>query len=719
MKKLCSIMVLLLSGILLSGCSGRKESAEIPWRGIQAGMDDLSSITDRVEYYDITVESETIFQWGQEKEDSPRTDKSNSLIGMQFYQGEPVQLWTVNAIRGEIIFQDLYLYRSDGSREVLMQGVDPHCRFAYLDKEGNLYLWQKSGISMYDDGGTEKIAPFLRKYDPSGELIFEQQYDYGYDIEEIRQTQKGRMYLIVRDKAAESRRLAELDASTGRITELGTGKLADNELSTLHLGIYGNKPAAYKFQISGSEITEINVGDGTESCFFSFKGTSYIPPASFELQDFRILEDGSVDILWAAGDGSKGLREELRMEKVEKIPIVLRGVNIEGWIATQINSFNQRSETYHVIVEDCGYGNDTEDFARLTSVQIASGKGPDILYGGLMKDYIFGLMEKGFLEDLRPYMERSGIREEDYFPYTFSTWRDDERICSISPASPNLIGHCMESAVLGGMQEPDIETLADVLLARQEDTVFLERYDSQELLEFLLKGTDSLWGMVDWEKGSCDFGGELFAKLLETAKRYGDRKDSGEVSYIAGSRSLSSIYIFDDRAEREKNGKTICGELFDDGCHVAVTSDQVLAVNTNSPNKEGAWEFLSFLLGDEVQSSIRNVPASRKAYDAWVEKEKARFAGGKKVSVTYANRLADGSLVTTGDVTYTAADVTEEIIEEYTEMLEDARTYPLRNVPILDIIGEEAADYFNGSKSTAEVAKLVTNRVQTYLNEGK
>ena len=53
------------------------------------------------------------------------------------------------------------------------------------------------------------------------------------------------------------------------------------------------------------------------------------------------------------------------------------------------------------------------------------------------------------------------------------------------------------------------------------------------------------------------------------------------------------------------------------------------------------------------------------------------------------------------------------------ETLEDARPYPLRTAPILDIISEEAADYFNGSKSAAEVARLVANRVQTYLDEGR
>ena len=252
MKKLYPLTALLFSGIFLTACGGFQKSNVIPWKGIQAGMNDLSSITDRVEYYDITVESEPIFQWMQAKEDSPLGEKNNTLIGMQFNQGEPIQLWTVLAIRDMFVYNDLYLYRQDGSRKLLLQGYDAHYNHAYLDQKGNIYLWHNSGTISYPDGGAEETNSSLKKYGPSGELLFEKQYDYGYDIMEIRQTENGKMYLIMRDNAADSRRLAELNPTTGLIRELGIGQLAENEISSLSLGIYGNNPATCKFQISGN-----------------------------------------------------------------------------------------------------------------------------------------------------------------------------------------------------------------------------------------------------------------------------------------------------------------------------------------------------------------------------------------------------------------------------------------------------------------------------------
>lgn len=536
---------------------------------------------------------------------------------------------------------------------------------------------------------------------------------------EMREIPEGRVYLIFSETGAErDRKLAELDPATGLVTELDAVRLTEQDLSGQKLGVWGDRLARFKFGgIFDYEIAVMNTADGSEESVFSSAGTSYMPPENYTLCDYRALEDESVETLWTAWDGSKSLRQVLRMEKGEKIPIVLRGhISAVSWFSKQINSFNQQNETYHVIVED-DTGDDLEELARLTSVQIASGKGPDILCGGLMKEYIPGMLEKGALEDLRPFMEKSGIREEDFFPFTFDTWRSGDTICGISPASPSLTGYCMDSSVLGGTEEPDIEALTDALLAGQEKAIFLKRYDSGKLLELLLRGTETLWGMVDWENRSCDFNGELFQKLLEVAKRYGDDGNPGEISCIAERRSLGAIQYFDDRQEREENGKVICGVLFDDGCHAAVEPDSALAINANSSNKEGAWEFISFLLGEEAQSGESGVPVSRKGYDAWVERQKKRFAGGKREEEIHCNLMPDGSYAYQGTVVYTEADVADEIIEEYTEMMEDTRTYSLRTAPILAIIREEAEDYFQGNKSPEEVSRLITNRVQLYLDE--
>lgn len=67
--------------------------------------------------------------------------------------------------------------------------------------------------------------------------------------------------------------------------------------------------------------------------------------------------------------GQGGLLEKLKMEKVEKIPIIIRGrfLSSDTWFGNKVAQFNMENSTCHVIVEDCGSGNDEEDFARLTA----------------------------------------------------------------------------------------------------------------------------------------------------------------------------------------------------------------------------------------------------------------------------------------------------------------------------------------------------------------
>lgn len=116
-----------------------------------------------------------------------------------------------------------------------------------------------------------------------------------------------------------------------------------------------------------------------------------------------------MEYLWTDFYGKQCIRERMHMEKVVKIPVVLRGSFAQdNWLSDQVSLFNQKSRDYHVLLETCGSGNDAEDFARLTSVQVGAGKGPDILCGSeLLDDYISGMLEKGALEVLNPYMESS------------------------------------------------------------------------------------------------------------------------------------------------------------------------------------------------------------------------------------------------------------------------------------------------------------------------
>jgi len=317
-----------------------------------------------------------------------------------------------------------------------------------------------------------------------------------------------------------------------------------------------------------------------------------------------------------------------------------------------------------------------------------------------------------------PAIFQASIREEDYYPIAFSAWSRGEKIYGICP-DPLIYALEADRDIL--QNSSDIRGITDALLAYQGEAVYLKGMDSSALLRLFLEGSETLWGMIDWEKGTFDFKGELFLDLLQVAQRYGDTPSAlgapeNNTLCIAQREDFRDYYYAPSDSELEERGLVLAGWLFDDGCHAAVESDSALAINANSSNKEGAWEFISFLLGEEVQSGDSGVPVSRKAFDIWTKRQKERLADEKLEEMIY-EVLPDGTYEYMGKTIYTEADVTDEIIEEYTGMLEDTRTYPIRTVSILAIISEEAEDYFQGSKGPEEVSRLITNRVQVYLDE--
>ncbi len=472
MKKYGMLAGLLLLCTLFAAC-GAGEEKESSWRGVEEGMDDLTVITDRTEYYDLAVESEELFDLGL-WERNPQDDYLANILAMggtvylplgtQFYLGEPVQLWaTVRPDTSEV-----YLYRKDGTGELLLSGVPsrytrPGAEYQwYLDREGNVYYSRMANYSAYSRDGVrkdyEEDTSFV-KFLASGEVLFEYMLEPGVIVEDICQLDDGRVYLQIKDSVERTRYYGEVDPATGDIRPVGQSEMFYELVPKL--GTAGSSVAAVgNSSLSMSrEFVRMDFSGEGSSTLLSLVGTSYAWHEKLSLEDFRVLEDGGIELLWTDLNGVGGLLERLEMVRVEKTPIVLRGVfQGDAWIAERVALFNRQSSDYHVVIEDCG-NNDPDDFARLTSVQIGSGKGPDILCGQrLLQDYIAGLLDKGALEELNAYMEASGVREEDYFPLTFSVWRQGESIYGVS-ARMNILGIRMDEEVLGGREEPDIETV--------------------------------------------------------------------------------------------------------------------------------------------------------------------------------------------------------------------------------------------------------------------
>ena len=633
--------------------------------------------SDSVEYYDVESEQEILFE-GKE-------DKYSTFVGMQYFQGEPVQLWLSYKEK-----TNLYLRRTDGSQELLLEGLESGNGVRwYLGEDGSLYGWTCS----WDTGDSGKKAPCIRKLDKEGQEIFRKELEPGILLWDFFQLEDGDIMLLLQDGGFGNRLFTKLNPETGVLAEKPSVQLKPETLSIYiaagNQGVLCLDTGMYK------GISEISMEDGSEFSSLSFSGSSYLMDCSqegMEPVDFRMTEDGKVEILWADPSSGRSIRETLWLSRVNKIPIILQSTyNMPNgvWLQERIADFNRENSKYHVIVEQPDLSS-PDNYGEMVAVGMATGKEPDILYGPAVM-WAYGLVEKDGLEDLAPYMMESGIPEEDYFPYAFSCLRDGEKIYTFRTGafySPSI--SYIRTELLGGREVSGIEELLDALLTWEGDAQLGGAASRFVLGNFY--DSEDYWGMIDLENGTCDFSGDLFAKMLKTAKKYGVSWEKAlakdyEPCMIAAGSIDCTLTGYKTSAELEEAGFFNLTALLDGTWASTEGTNFVLAINAGSAQKEGAWEFLRYMMSEEVQMKLDdfNARVNRRAHWTGVEEqlewlnseenadagENARPRTLSGTIFTYIETSGRLEVIQQYDFDYTKDDMTQERIDEYLNALEN------------------------------------------------
>ena len=274
--------------------------------------------------------------------------------------------------------------------------------------------------------------------------------------------------------------------------------------------------------------------------------------------------------------------------------------------------------------------------------------------------------------------------------------------------------------------------LLEALLAVEEPGNYIGVDIASGVLTNLIQYTDDYCGIIDWEKGICNFEGELFSKMMQVAGRYGytmdkimeEADDAYNKPYVGGRMSIMDIYEYETLAEMEAQGKIPLLSAEGNPYGYSFGGD-IFAINANSEHIEGAWEFLAYLMSDEVQRT-QTIPmgaTSRVVCMEEVEKELRWLEEGNVEQIKKGHFNSKGEIIYTEVRTVTREDITDEKVAEYISMKdravpgngEEAR----RMKPIWQIIWEESEAYFVGDKSIEEVADIINNRVQLYLDENR
>ena len=145
-------------------------------------------------------------------------------------------------------------------------------------------------------------------------------------------------------------------------------------------------------------------------------------------------------------------------------------------------------------------------------------------------------------------------------------------------------------------------------------------------------------------------------------------------------------------------------------------ANECYAISSRSKNTEAAWEFLRYYLTEEYQSSLQwGLPVQKKYFD-----ENAKNALGRPFYIDEEGNKQeyDENFYLNGEA-IVLDPLTQEQVDKVVSFILSIDKCYYYNEDIINIVNEEMDAFFTGQKSAQEVAKIIQNRAQIYVNENR
>jgi ABC-type glycerol-3-phosphate transport system substrate-binding protein len=302
----------------------------------------------------------------------------------------------------------------------------------------------------------------------------------------------------------------------------------------------------------------------------------------------------------------------------------------------------------------------------------------------------------------------------------------DKLYCIIPGFSVNTV--VGKQSLLGDRQGWDYTEFKELMDSMPEGTQgFAETTKSSFISQIMYYCSQDF---VDPATGKCNFNSPDFIGLLEYANTFPD-----EINYDDFDENYWMNY-----QDQYRTGQTVLQQtnlynvaaykylVFSFGEEVSfvgyptqskqgnsLSISNSISVSSKSGNKEGAWEFVRTFLLDEYQESGYDGMPVRK--DIFMEKAKEAMErpyymdGDQKVEYDETNYINGEEVI--------MPPLTQEQVDKVVAFIETVNK-PMTYEPDLEnIITEEAAPFFQGQKSAAEVAEIIQSRAQIYVNENR
>ncbi|MGG1553826.1 ABC transporter substrate-binding protein [Paenibacillus ferrarius] len=364
-----------------------------------------------------------------------------------------------------------------------------------------------------------------------------------------------------------------------------------------------------------------------------------------------------------------------------------------------------------------------EKYVTSVGAELMSGKASDIIVmdGLPYRKYA----DKKLLENLSDWMGKdSSFKKDDYYSGMLNAMAYKGSLYTI-PAKIGLTMWLGNQSVLGSTPPDDSKwTWADFKKQAaawqadknndgKPDVYPLGKVEPDQLVTQMLNS--SFAKFVDAGAQKAKFDSPDFIQLLKLAKSMYDDQiivpDTADANNVV-FQPKSNIMMYMDMYALPKmqfGGKGAFYNLpsENDVKGTLFTSSLPLAINSKSTNKQEAWDFVKFLLSDDMQSAreLNGFAVNKNGAKAQLDTLKTLGTGNAKMKLNINGNA----------MTLQAA--TDEEVATITGVLDKANVYAESDAKISTIVAEETVPFFQGQKSAEEVAKIIQNKVSTYLQE--
>jgi len=422
----------------------------------------------------------------------------------------------------------------------------------------------------------------------------------------------------------------------------------------------------------------------------------------------------------------------------EKETITLAVIKYGSYFKDRVNLFNRTNPDYKIeVIEymDVMSDRDEKDAIRQFTIDLTHDIADIITltsYDGWI-DYpsvpIHSYARKGIFTDLYELMNGDpDFNKADYLPNVFKALEMDGRLYTIFPTFDMQVIRGKASDLGAGAIGWTLDEFISFLDTKPEAEFIIGEWTEADFISIMIE-----FYFTDPETGGMKFDREAFLKILRAAERFprtspSESDDYDWLNFRFGLKDGNPLLYprnlrgadFGLREERAREYLYFGEDISYKGLPSPLGSgtyfrpDIRLAIAEKSENKDGAWEFIKFLMNiydipSEMSFSNLFLPIKISQLETYLDATLVNLLHGTDREFEYSWEI-DGREVIIGKNT-------PELNAKIMEVITTTTVIAPNDLVVRDIIKEEVAFYIAGQKTPAQVADIIENRVGIYLSE--